>query len=137
MCCPPGYEPDNQIQEFARSSASRMHTAYALDHDPSRAVQGTDIIYTDVWASMGREGEADARADKFRAYQVNSELMAKAGEKALVSHCLPAHRGEEITSEVLDSERSIAWDEAENRLHMQKAILYKLMKKQPKAQNRE
>ena len=129
ICCPPGYEPDNQIQEYARSSAFRMHTAYTLEHDPARAVRGADLIYTDVWASMGQEGEADARASKFRKYQVNCELMAKAGEKALVSHCFPAHRGEEITSEVLDSGRSIAYDEAENRLHMQKAILYRLLKR--------
>lgn len=129
MCCPPGYEPDDQIQEYARSSAFRMHTVYTLEHDPACAVRGADLIYTDVWASMGQECETDARASKFRKYQVNSVLMAKAGEKALVSHCLPAHREEEITSEVLDSGRSIAYDEAENRLHMQKAILYRLLKR--------
>ena len=87
-----------------------------------------DVIYTDVWASMGQEGEAESRMHEFKKYQVNSELVAAAGSTCLVSHCLPAHRGEEITSDVLDSERSIVFDEAENRLHIQKAILYTLLK---------
>jgi ornithine carbamoyltransferase len=98
------------------------------ERDPEKAVRGADLIYTDVWASMGQEAEAEARARVFAPYQVNAALMAKAGPGCLVSHCLPAHRGEEITSEVLDSPRSVAFDEAENRLHIQKAVLYHLIR---------
>jgi ornithine carbamoyltransferase len=127
MCCPHGYEPDKKIQDYALKSSQKMNTSYTLEHDPILAVRDADLIYTDVWASMGQESETETRAEIFRSYQVNSDLMSKAGEKALVSHCLPAHRGEEITSDVLDSARSIAYDEAENRLHIQKAVLYRLL----------
>ena len=128
MCCPAGYEPDKRIEKNALRSASEMGTKYIVEHDPLSAVKGADLIYTDVWASMGQEDEAQERAIHFRKYQVNADLMKAAGDGCLVTHCLPAHRGEEITSDVLDSDRSIAFDEAENRLHIQKAILYTLLK---------
>ena len=128
MCCPAGYEPDKGIEKIALGSASEMGTKYGIEHDPLSAVTGADLIYTDVWASMGQEKEAKERAMHFRKFQVNADLMKAAGDKCLVTHCLPAHRGEEITSDVLDSDRSIAFDEAENRLHIQKAILYTLLK---------
>jgi len=126
MCCPVGYEPDSKIAAFALEKADEMNTAYSLENDPLHAVKGANLIYTDVWASMGQENEKSVRAQKFRNFQVNKELMNIAGKDCLVSHCLPAHRGEEITSEILDGPQSIALDEAENRLHVQKAILYKL-----------
>jgi ornithine carbamoyltransferase len=128
MCCPAGYEPDPEIERAARDDGRAAGTSYTLEPDPIRAVRGADLIYTDVWASMGQEEEAEKRAKVFASYRVDKELMAQTGDRALVSHCLPAHRGEEITSEVLDSPRSIAFDEAENRLHIQKAVLYHLIK---------
>jgi len=128
MCCPPEYEPDADIERFADMAAHESGTLYDREQNPRIAVRGADLIYTDVWASMGQEEEADARARVFSGYQVNAALMANAGTGCLVSHCLPAHRDEEITSEVLDSPRSIAFDEAENRLHVQKAVLCHLIK---------
>ena len=128
MCCPDGYEPDSTIEKTAVSLASELGTAYRIEHDPTTAVKGADLVYTDVWASMGQEDEAKERAEHFSSFQVNHELLTTAGSGCLVSHCLPAHRGEEITSDVLDSDRSVAFDEAENRLHVQKAVLYTLMK---------
>ena len=127
MCCPVGYEPDSKIAAFASGKADEMNTAYSLENDPVKAVKSANLIYTDVWTSMGQENEKSVRAQKFRNFQVNKELMNIAGENCLVSHCLPAHREEEITSEILDGPQSIAFDEAENRLHVQKAILYKLL----------
>ncbi|MCE5251723.1 ornithine carbamoyltransferase [bacterium] len=127
MCCPGGYEPLKEIETRAMRSAGEMGTTCTTDHDPFAAVKGADLIYTDVWASMGQEDESEKRARDFKNFQVNGKLVSAAGEKCLVSHCLPAHREEEITSEVLDSDVSIAFDEAENRLHIQKAILYTLL----------
>lgn len=127
MCCPEGYEPDGNIESAAQQSAASCGTAYGLERDPVRAADGADVIYTDVWASMGQEDETEERSKIFSSYQVNAHLVSLAKPDCLVSHCLPAHRGEEITSEVLDGSRSIALDEAENRLHVQKAVLYKLM----------
>jgi len=127
MCCPEGYDPDAVIVRYAMNACVAMKTEYILERDPVNAVKDADLIYTDVWASMGQEEETAIRAEKFKAYKVDSALMAKAGAKCLVSHCLPAHRGAEITSDVLDSPASIAFDEAENRLHVQKAVLYKLL----------
>jgi ornithine carbamoyltransferase len=128
MCCPPDYGPDPGIERSSHDAARGAGTSYVRERDPEKAVRGADLIYTDVWASMGREEEAEARAGVFAPYRVDAALMAKAGSKCLVSHCLPAHRGEEITSEVLDSPRSVAFDEAENRLHIQKAVLYHLIR---------
>ncbi len=127
MCCPDGYEPDEGIVETAVAHAREMGTSYQLEHDPLRAVDGADLVYSDVWASMGQEDETAERAVKFKPFQVNGSLMEAAGKTCLVTHCLPAHRGEEITSDVLDGPQSIAFDEAENRLHVQKAVIYKLL----------
>ena len=127
MCCPEGYEPDAEIESAAKKLAGEMGTTYLLDSDPYSAVKNADLIYTDVWASMGQECEAEKRCREFKMFQVNGDLLSVAEKNCLVSHCLPAHRGEEITSEVLDSPRSIAFDEAENRLHIQKAVLYTLL----------
>ena len=127
MCCPAGYEPDETITAIASQSAQEHGTVYRIVHDPINAVKDADLVYTDVWASMGQEEEKETRAQAFRDFQVNSELMSHTSKHCLVSHCLPAHRGEEITSEVLDGPQCIAFDEAENRLHTQKAILYVLL----------
>jgi ornithine carbamoyltransferase len=94
-----------------------------LTNDPREAVGGADAVYTDVWTSMGQEDEAKERQALFAPYQVNSALMARAGEGAVFMHCLPAHRGEEVTDDVIDSEASVVFDQAENRLHVQKALL--------------
>ncbi len=124
LACPEGYEPDPSILERARRE-SRWEVQVV--HDPREAVSGADVIYTDVWASMGRESEHAERLRKFRDYQVNSGLVKAAKKGAKVMHCLPAHRGEEITDEVMDGGHSIVWDQVENRLHVQKAILDWLM----------
>jgi ornithine carbamoyltransferase len=120
LACPEGYEPDAFIFKRAVKTAKQRVT---LHRDPAEAASGADVIYTDVWASMGQEAQQAKRAKAFKSYQINRELVALAGEDAIVMHCLPAHRGEEITSEVLDGPRSVVIDQAENRLHVQKAIL--------------
>jgi len=124
LACPQGYEPDPTILERGMREAPG---GVVLHRDPFEAVRGADVVYTDVWASMGQEHEQDVRRDAFRGYQVNAELMRHAGSGAIVMHCLPAHRGEEITAEVIDGPQSAVIDEAENRLHVQKAILEILM----------
>ena len=98
-----------------------------VDHDPRNALIGADVVYTDVWASMGQESETEARAKIFAPYQVNARLMSHAAPDAVFLHCLPAHRGYEVTDEVMESPRSVIFDEAENRLHVQKAILLTLL----------
>ncbi len=123
ISCPEGHDPDSGIWEAARADGAKP----VLLRDPAAAVEGAKVIYTDVWASMGREAEAAERKKIFAPYQVNSALVAKADPGVKVMHCLPAHRGEEITSEVLDGPHSIVLDEAENRLHLQKAVLARLM----------
>lgn len=127
ICCPEGYDPDAGIVEAAKQSAKEHGTRWQLVRSPEKAVEDAALIYTDVWASMGQEEETEARAKAFAGFQVNAGLMKHAPSTCLVSHCLPAHRGEEITSDVLDSKASIAFDEAENRLHIQKAIIYELL----------
>jgi ornithine carbamoyltransferase len=119
LACPSGYEPDAALVAQAQKQGAPVF----LGHDPKEAVAGAAVINTDVWASMGQEGEAAARGQVFKPYQVNNELMNLADPKAIALHCLPAHRGEEITAEVLDGPQSAAWDQAENRLHFQKALL--------------
>ncbi|MDI6854493.1 MAG: ornithine carbamoyltransferase [Deltaproteobacteria bacterium] len=119
LACPQGYEPDRGLM----AQAARENRPVHLGEDPEWAVSGAQVVNTDVWASMGQEGEAEARKQVFRPYQVNAALMHKAAPDAIVLHCLPAHRGEEITGEVLDGPQSAAWDQAENRLHFQKALL--------------
>ena len=119
IAAPKGYEPAPAIVEKARSLGADV----AIVNDPAEAAAGADYLYTDVWASMGQEAEHAARAKIFAAFQINEALLAKAAPGAKVLHCLPAHRGEEITEAVLEGPASIVWDEAENRLHVQKAIL--------------
>ncbi|MFQ5738728.1 MAG: ornithine carbamoyltransferase [Acidobacteriota bacterium] len=123
VATPEGYEPDREVVEKARAWGGDL----MLTRDPREAVEGADAVYTDVWASMGQEQEAEERARVFRPFQVNRALMDQAGSKALFMHCLPAHRGEEVSDEVIDSPRSIVFDQAENRLHVQKAILLTLL----------
>jgi len=126
LACPKGYEPDARILERGRKKAPK---GISLHRNPVQAVRNADVVYTDVWASMGQEAEQEARAKIFEGYQVNRRLLQHARPDAVVMHCLPAHRGEEITAEVLDGPRSVVWDQAENRLHVQKAILEILMGK--------
>jgi ornithine carbamoyltransferase len=127
VATPPGYGPDRQIVAAAQAMAGKTGAAIELLTDPREAVGGADAIYTDAWASMGQEPETGERARIFPPYQVNDELVAGAAPHAVVMHCLPAHRGEEITDRMIDSERSIVFDQAENRLHVQKAILTLLL----------
>ena len=123
IACPEGYEPTAQIIERAKEIAEKTGASIEVVRSPQEAVKKADFIYTDVWASMGQEAEAEVRNRIFRPYQVNSELLSHAPSHALVMHCLPARRGLEITDEVLDGERSIVLDQAENRLHAQKGLL--------------
>lgn len=118
LACPEGYQPDHDI--FAMAAARARVTITA---DPAEAVAGAHVVNTDVWASMGQEDEADQRALAFAGYCVDAELMARADSAAIVLHCLPAHRGEEISADVLEGPQSRIWDEAENRLHVQKALM--------------
>ena len=119
MAIAPGYEPDQQLLSLALQSGAKIF----LTHDPKLAVDGANYIYADVWASMGQESEQKKREEAFKGFCVDSELMSLAAPGVKFLHCLPAHRGEEVTDEVMESEASIVWDEAENRLHAQKAIL--------------
>lgn len=121
--CPPGYEPDNTIVKQARVEGAQTGASIEITHDPMVAAKHADAIYTDVWISMGQEDEQEPRMAAFAPYQVNSQLLKQAKPNAVVLHCLPAHRGEEITAEVLDGAQSVVLDQAENRLHIQKAIL--------------
>ena len=127
IASPPRYEPQSFILDQAMSNAASAGTKVEVVHDPFEAARDADIVYTDVWASMGQELEKVQREKNFAGYQVNGELMAVAKPDALVMHCLPAHRGEEITAEVIDGPNSVVLDEAENRLHVQKAIMVLLM----------
>jgi ornithine carbamoyltransferase len=125
LVCPEGYEPDMNLVAAARKTASG---AIDVVHDVDAGVSGADAVYTDVWASMGQEKETEEREQAFAAYQVNDTLMAKANDDALFMHCLPAHRGSEVTDSVMDSPQSIVFDQAENRLHAQKAVMATLMR---------
>jgi ornithine carbamoyltransferase len=127
VACPPGYEPDAAILEDARQDAVRAGVQLEVVHDPAEAVKDADAVYADIWASMGQEKEQEKRTQVFNGYQVNAELLQKAKDNAVVLHCLPAHRGEEITDEVMDGPHSVVFDEAENRLHAHKAIMALLM----------
>jgi ornithine carbamoyltransferase len=122
LAFPAGYEPDAEILERARGAANIMVT-----HDPREAVAGADVVNTDVWASMGQEEEQEKRERDFAGYRVDDALMGTASERSIFLHCLPAHRGEEVTDEVIEGGRSRVFDQAENRLHVQKAILAFLM----------
>ena len=124
---PAGYEPSPDMVRWAREDGQDTGFALTLTNSAEEAVAGADAVYTDVWASMGQEAEKEKRAKIFAPYQVNARLMAHAKKDALFMHCLPAHRGDEVTDEVIDSPNSVVYDEAENRLHAQKAILLALM----------
>ena len=123
VACPPGYEPDPRVLEQARRFGGRVE----VTEDAKRAATGADVLYTDVWTSMGQEAEKVARQEAFSRYQLNETLAGFAKPSALVMHCLPAHRGEEITDGVLDGPRSIVLDQSENRLHAQKAVILDLL----------
>ncbi len=129
VATPAGYEPAAEIVKSANEIAADTGASIEITHDPAAAVQGADAIYTDVWASMGKESEAAARQAIFAPYQVNEKLFARASKRAAFMHCLPAHRGEEVTDAVIDSSRSVVFEQAENRLHVQKAILLVLLGK--------
>lgn len=120
IACPPGFEPDNALLQANRGRVS-------IEHDPAVAARGADLLVTDVWASMGQESEQLERAKLFAPYQVNRELLGLAASDALYMHCLPAHRGEEISAELMDAPDTVIWEEAENRLHAQKALIETLL----------
>lgn len=123
VACPPGYEPNAEVLELSKRRAAESGSKLEVINDPNEAVVGADVVYTDVWVSMGQEGEKMRRLQDFKGYQVNAELLRRAKEDVIFMHCLPAHRGEEVTDEVIDGPHSVVFDQAENRLHVQKAIL--------------
>ena len=127
VACPKGYEPDREVLAKAVEDAKATGARLRVIHDPREAAKGSDILYTDVWTSMGQEEERTRRMRDFQGFQVNQALVKLAKKEVLVMHCLPAHRGEEITDEVMDGPHSVILDQAENRLHVQKAILVKLL----------
>ena len=125
IACPEGYDPDMDMVETAQNGKL---SEIDISHDPFEAVKDADVIYTDVWAAMGQKEETDQRLRDFAGFQVNSKLMAASGKKTLFMHCLPAERGVEVTDEVCDADYSIIFDEAENRMFAQNAIMVKLFK---------
>lgn len=131
IATPAGYEPRADAVAWAETCARKTGAHCWMTHDPFEAVSGADVVYTDVWASMGQEGKAAERCDVFKDFQVNTKLFAEAKSDAMFMHCLPAHRGEEVTDEVIDSPSSVVYQEAENRMHVQKAIMLELMKEVP------
>ncbi len=128
VCSPEGYEPNSRVVSEAMRTSLETGSEIQILNDPNEAVDGADAVYTDVWASMGQEDEVEERNGIFAAYQVDEELMGHAKDDAVFLHCLPAHRGWEVTQEVMDGPQSIVYDNAENRLHVQKAIMALLMK---------
>jgi len=128
VASPKGYSPDEQVIKYAQEIAKDTGSKIKITEDPVSAVKGANVVYTDVWASMGQEEEIVKRKIIFKDFQINTKLLANSAPGVLVMHCLPAHRGEEITDEVMDSKNSIVFDQAENRMHVQKAILLKLLK---------
>ena len=123
MACPEDYHPADDVLEWTKQYGD----SFELNADPVKAAADADVIFTDVWASMGQEGESEKRRVAFQGYQVNEEIMSLANPGCMVQHCLPAHRGEEITAEVFEAHADEIFDEAENRLHAQKAVMYLLM----------
>ena len=123
VACPDDYQPPKEILDFAKEYGDR----FMMTNSPKEAAKGADVLITDVWASMGQEGEAEKRKKAFAGYQINDELMAEANSDAMVLHCLPAHREEEITEKVFEAHANEIFEEAENRLHAQKAVMVKLM----------
>ncbi|RJS61568.1 ornithine carbamoyltransferase [Bacillus sp. PK3_68] len=128
LATPAGYEAAPQIIEMAKGISEQTGAKLEFVENPQEAVKGADFIYTDVWTSMGQEDEAEARLKAFAPYQVNEQLMALANPECKFMHCLPAHRGEEVSGEVMDGEASVVFQQAENRMHAQKAVLYSVMK---------
>ncbi|MBI3183766.1 MAG: ornithine carbamoyltransferase [Myxococcales bacterium] len=126
--CPKGYELKPEVLRWLEKDGASTADACLITNDPTEAVKDADIVYTDVWASMGQEAQAEERKGVFRPYQVNEALLARAKGDAVFMHCLPAHRGEEVTAEVIDSPRSVVFQQAENRLHVQKAVMFSLMR---------
>jgi len=127
LACPKGYEPNSEVVSKAKEEAKRNGCKINVTNNPKEAARGADIIYTDVWASMGQEKEHEKRVKIFKPYQVNSQLVKEVKEDYLFMHCLPAHRGEEVTDEVADSKNSVIFDQAENRMHTQKALMALMM----------
>lgn len=127
IACPEGYEPFPSVIDRSREIAGETRARLVVTGVVAEAVIGADVLYTDVWASMGQENETESRAEIMKRYQLNHDAVAMAADDAVVMHCLPAHRGEEITADVIDGPRSIVWDQAENRLHAQKALLARLL----------
>jgi ornithine carbamoyltransferase len=125
--CPKGYQPDPHVLAEAQEDAAHAGCTITVEENVMKAVKGADVLYTDTWASMGQEEEHDARKKIFAPYQINAELLAAARPEAIVMHCLPAYRGEEITDDVIEGPQSVVFDQAENRLHVQKAIMALLM----------
>jgi ornithine carbamoyltransferase len=123
LACPKGYGPNPRIVEASRIVAKQTGAQIETMEEPRKAARNADVLYTDVWVSMGQEKEAKSRLKKFKPYQINDKLLSVAKPSAVVMHCLPAHRGMEITGDVMDGKQSIVWDQAGNRLHVQKAIL--------------
>lgn len=128
VACPEGFGPDEDIYKTAQEESKKTGSKIKIEHDIDKAVEDADILYTDVWVSMGDEKEKEEREKIFKKYQINMELLSKAKNDTIVMHCLPAIRGQEITADVMTSKQSAIWDQAENRLHAQKAILYKLLR---------
>ena len=124
---PPGYAPNERIVARARALAEASGGRLIFGHDPLEAVRGAAVVYTDAWTSMGQEAETEERRDAFAGYRVDDALLDAAGPDAVAMHCLPAHRGEEITSSVMDGRRSLIWEQSENRLHVQKALLTEVL----------
>ncbi len=124
---PPGYAPNERIVARARELAAESGAILTFGQDPREAVRGASVVYTDAWTSMGQEAETEERRDAFAAYRVDDALLDAAGTDVVAMHCLPAHRGEEITSEVMDGPRSLVWEQSENRLHVQKALLVEVL----------
>lgn len=129
VATPPGFEPDPEIRKQAEEDGKETGASFSFTNDPYEAVENADAVYTDVWASMGQEQEKENRTKIFAPFQVNKSLMTKAKEEAFFMHCLPAHRGEEVTDDVIDSSQSVVYDQAENRLHVQKVIMFLLLGK--------
>ena len=127
VATPEGYRPAGAIMQRAEEIASETGATIIVESDPIRAVDNADVVYTDTWTSMGQEKEAEVRRSVFQSYQVNRELFARAKPDALFMHCLPAHRGEEVTDEIIDSQSSVVFQQAENRLHIEKAIMLELL----------
>ncbi|WP_028393155.1 ornithine carbamoyltransferase [Bacillus cihuensis] len=127
IACPPGYEPNKEIIEYAKKEAKQQGSEILVTHSPIEAIEGADIVYADVWTSMGQEAENAVRLEAFKKYQINAELVKHAKEDYIFMHCLPAHREEEVTAEIIDGPNSVVFHQAGNRLHAQKAILVDLL----------